>query len=291
MRLKAIITQTSLTPTMKYIGKHEVLINVQMTGRKGRHKKKRRQDGTSNAQIGSRTRFQNGKAPDFPPINGTVEAGAVGWSMKFLSTYSPLIVNKRGWSVVKERGVPPYVDSSCRREPDFGSELPSISALCRASKFAPRLNKSDVVVYLTFKGAYRGHPGRHWRLTGVLKVIERFESHRDAAKWYVDKGLQLPSNCIVPENPPLSLDETSNPSNYPSVERWDAGYRARTRKFGVFLACESLFLELHDPPVVTQEMMYAAFGRVPGTRTPPKISDQEFERLIAVAGVTIAPCQ
>jgi len=49
----------------------------------------------------------------------------------FLATYRPISASWRGRNAVTRYGIPPYVDASCRREPDFESPLPSISALCR----------------------------------------------------------------------------------------------------------------------------------------------------------------
>lgn len=199
--------------------------------------------------------------------------------MIFLNSYNPLIKNKRGKSIIEEHGIPPYVDDSCRREPDFESEYPSITALCRVGKFAPRVNESDLVVYITTKGKYPGHPYPHWRLTAILKIVRRFKTHKIASEWYISKGLELPSNCIVGGNYPLPLEMTSNKDNYPTVERWDAVYKMRARKYGVFLSCRPIFLELHNPPVITEEMMFIAFGKVPVTRTPPRISNEEYYKL------------
>ena len=77
--------------------------------------------------------------------------------MIFLNSYNPLIKNGRGESVIEEHGIPPYVDDSCRREPDFESGYPSITALCRGRNFAPRVYESDLVVYMTTKGKYPGY--------------------------------------------------------------------------------------------------------------------------------------
>ncbi len=38
--------------------------------------------------------------------------------------------------------------NTCRREPDFESQFPAISALCRGKLFAPRLNPDDLVAYI-----------------------------------------------------------------------------------------------------------------------------------------------
>jgi hypothetical protein len=44
---------------------------------------------------------------------------------------------------------PPFIDASCRREPDLESRYPSITALCREGHFAPHLHEGDVVAYMT----------------------------------------------------------------------------------------------------------------------------------------------
>lgn len=203
----------------------------------------------------------------------------------YLASYRPLVMNRCGKYAIQKYGISPYVDDSIRREPDFESQFPSISAICRGVLFAPRLEESDTVVYITVKGNYPGHTERHWRLTAILKVIRRFESHRQAAKWYEKKRIDLPSNCMVPDNHPLSLDQTSNRDNLPSVKRWDAIYRKRTDKTPVFLACKTIFLEVDDPPVVTEETMYGVFGKIPITRNPPKITEEEYENLAMRVGI------
>lgn len=206
----------------------------------------------------------------------------------YLASYRPLIVKRRGKSAIQKYGILPYVDDSIRREPDLESQFPSITAICRAEMFAPRLKESDTVVYITVKGNYPGYRDSHWRLTAILKVIKRFKSHQHAAKWYESRGLELPSNCIVPGNQPLSLDRTSNQDDWHSVRRWDAVYRKRTKRTPVFLACKATFLELNDPPVVTKELMHDVFGKQQSTRNPPRITEEQYEKLTAIADVMYA---
>ena len=194
-------------------------------------------------------------------------------------------MNRRGKSAIQEYGIPPYVDDSIRREPDFESQFPSISAICRASKFAPRLKESDTVIYITVKGKYHGHAEKHWRLTAILEVIRRFKSHRQAAKWYEKRGIELPSNCMVPGNQPLSLNRTSNKDKWASVKRWDVFYRTRTKENSVFLVCKAMFLELNNPPIVTKKTLCDAFGRVRRTQNPPSISEKEYQRLTSTVAI------
>jgi hypothetical protein len=203
----------------------------------------------------------------------------------FLVVYRPLIHRSAGRVAAKRFGHPPFLDGSCRREPDFESEFPSISALCRGKRFAPRVHVGDVAVYLATKRRYGGHPASHWRLTAVLRVRERLDDHEQAAEWYRAHGLPLPSNCMVEGNPPIPYEQTVQDS---PEETWDRDYRARAWRCPVFLVTEPLFRELRDPPVVTVEMMEEAFGRIPGLLTPPAYPEARARRLLELAGVPIA---
>jgi hypothetical protein len=198
----------------------------------------------------------------------------------FLVSFRPL-VNRRAGRIAAERfGLPPFIDGSCRREPDFESAFPSISALCRGANFAPRLHRDNTAVYITTKGRWLGHREPHWRLVAVLRVRERFESHLDAAHWYREQGLPLPSNCWVPENAPIAYERTVQDS---PRETWDRGYRVRARRFPVFLATDAVFLELWQPPIVTPDLMFDVLGRVPNTLTPPVIPDAAVTRFLEYA--------
>ena len=210
--------------------------------------------------------------------------------MNYLTTYHPLVGHGRGRDAIRKYGFARYLDDSCRREPDFESQFPSITSICRGRYFAPRLRESDRIVYMTVKGKYPGYEERHWRLTAVLKVVKRFESHEAAARWYRKRGLILPSNCMVNGNPPLEVDMTANRRRYPSVKWWDSAYRKRVRQNPVFLATESLFLELQEPPLLTEHMLRQVFGRIPVTRTPPRITDDNCQNLLDLAGATHQGC-
>src|SRR5580692_3714674 len=99
----------------------------------------------------------------------------------YLAKYVPLILD--GQRAVTQFNIPPYVDASCRREPDLECEFPSISALCRGELFAPHLKEGDEVVYITIKNHY-GETFRHWRIVARLKIFKRFNTHPEAAAWY-----------------------------------------------------------------------------------------------------------
>ena len=208
----------------------------------------------------------------------------------FLATYRPIVSTPHGRKAVSTFGIPPYVDSSCRREPDFESSHPMISALCRGKLFAPRLRMDDLVIYITRKDRFGTVAARHWRLVAILRVLGRFETHEGAAAWYREQGQVVPKNCMVQGNPPLDLDRTGgprprlrygDPANADRViRRWDAGYRSRAMACGVCLATEPVLLELHNPTIITEQDLAIFGGRMPGTQNPPSIDSAIVERLL-----------
>jgi hypothetical protein len=146
---------------------------------------------------------------------------------------------------------------------------------------------------MTVKARYHGERIATRRLAAVLRVIERLESHAAAEVWYRARGIALPSNCIVPGNPPRPLSETNGmpPASVRArisgeadpdraVRLWNATYRARVRRWPVFLVTEAEFLELRTPPAVTDDDLIAAFGRVPATLTPPAVPCADLDHLI-----------
>jgi hypothetical protein len=197
---------------------------------------------------------------------------------RYLATYRPLASNAAGRAAIERYGLPPFIDGSCRREPDFESAFPSITAICRGGLFAPRLQVGDSVAYMTAKGAYSAGERRNNRLVAVLDVAERFESHSDAAEWYRSNELPLPSNCLVRDNPPEPYDRTVQ---HLPEEEWDTGYRWRARRWPVFLVTQPRFLALHDPPVATEATLVECFGRVPGTQNPGRLDNLAFARFVA----------
>ncbi len=166
------------------------------------------------------------------------------------------------------------------------STYPSITALCHVEKFAPRLHEGDIALYITCKGSYQGIKPSHWRLVAILEVLKRFELHADAARWYSSQGISPPRNCMVEGNPPLAIEMTAPITDIGTdLCRWDLTYQIRARQCSVFLACKPQFLELCNPPIITEEKMYAAFNRIPGTQNPPVISLEEFEKLKRLCGI------
>ena len=198
----------------------------------------------------------------------------------FLNSFNPLVRFPSGRRAIAEHQLPPFVDYSCRREPDFESNYPSISALCRIDKLVSRVHPGDIVVYLTNKDRCLGVEPGHRRLVAILAVLERFESHTQAAVWYQARGERLPVNCMVAGNPPLVIDRTAPITEFKSdLRRWDLEYHRRARRCGIFLACTARYLELHNPPIVIDDMLRTAFGRVPGTQNPPEVSVEALAAL------------
>lgn len=202
------------------------------------------------------------------------------WVVRF----KPLCANRAGRAAVARHGHPPFVDASCRREPDFEAVPPSISALCRERFFAPRLKRDDVAVYLTKVGRYGGSDVWGYRVVGVLQVRHRFPTHGAAAAWYRERGVALPSNCLVPGNPPLAADHTEGPNA--DVIVWDAGYQDRVQQYPMFLITKSLFVELRKPPVLTPRQVVDALGEIP-PRTPVPYGQERVEHLLALAGIAL----
>lgn len=226
-----------------------------------------------------------------------------------LNSYRPICMNLFGLEAIEKYKLPPFIDASCRREPDFENPNPSITALCRQDKFAPHLNVNDIIVYITTQGRYKNEYTKehHHRLIGILQVIEKKNSHRDAANWYKARNIQIPSNCMIPENPPKIYDKTaslycrkkdmkayfSKPSSIRekigerTVKKWNADYQLKAKKWGDFVITKPIFLELNNPPIVLRNDFQRIFGRFPQTRMPNKISFEELQGLGNIAQIEI----
>jgi hypothetical protein len=213
----------------------------------------------------------------------------------YLNTYTPLISSSFGRQVVREHQLPPLIDGSIRREPDLEHPFPGISCLCRGSRFAPRLQVGDVVGYLTRKGRYEGRSHPHWRLTALLKVCDVTSTHDEAATWYRQRGLPLPSNCLVEGNPPKPLalshklhQDRNRMDGERLAQRWDRQYAHRARKYSTYVVCQRLFHDLHlSAPFVTEAKLKAAFGRIPGTQNPGKLDFKSLSSFLKLLNVSV----
>ena len=214
----------------------------------------------------------------------------------FCVTYTPLVATEAGRNASEEHGLPPFIDGSIRREPDLEHVYPSISCLCRGGKFAPRLRERDIVVYLTRKGRYE-EPVAHRRLTAVLRVLQVFESHGEAAAWYRTRNLSLPSNCLVPGNPPNPVSRSHRHNRHSHLadedeftRRWDHDYRARARRFARFVVCRPIKVILGcDAPIVHDEDLEHVFGKVPATQNPGALSIALIPALLERLQIDVPP--
>lgn len=203
-----------------------------------------------------------------------------------LNSYRPLRLTKFGLEVARKYCLDPFIDGSIRREPDFENEYPSITGLCRLNKFAPTLRIGDSIAYITVKGKY-GLMEPHWRLVGILTVIEKFtsvESHNEAFKWYESRGISIPKNCMAFGNPGADFEKSSQQMDHPTVQRkgadaWEAEYRMRSVIAPAFVITKIERLDLKNPPVLLSDDMRRIFDRIPGTQNPPYISEEQLSML------------
>lgn len=217
----------------------------------------------------------------------------------YLVSYHPLCSTKHGRDALDaHQHLLPFSDGSCRREPDFQAKYPSITALCRGGLFAPRLESKDRVFYVTVKGSYLGR-SKGWALVAALEVIEKHPSHSAAAAWYRAQNEPIPSNCMVPENAPVLIEQTTglpangagmqqawNQSAPPpaTAEQWDAHYWARATRHPEFVVTRPLSAcRLLRPRIVVKHQFQTFFDlqRVPGTQRYKLLSDREFDGLVA----------
>lgn len=201
-----------------------------------------------------------------------------------LNSYTPLCFNKMGCIAIQKYAFPPYIDSSCRREPDFQNEHPSISALCRASKFAPTLQKGDIIIYITKKNKYTPYTQKHNRLVAILQVEEIYSSHQLAQQAYNKLGLPTPSNCIVANNPPYELDQTAA-RHTASLMNWDNQYLQRSIDYPCFIRTRKLYLNLMNPKPIFESDFIDIFGKIPGTQNPKSISKEQFIQMGKLAEI------
>ena len=205
----------------------------------------------------------------------------------YLNEFRPLAATPAGRMAIEKLGLPPFIDASCRREPDLKSEYPSITALCREGYFAPHLREGDVVAYMTKDFAYPAGTERSRRLVAVLRVHKSWHSaggqagtaaHEEAAEWYRQQGLSVPSNCMIKDSEPRPLEETDRDN--PDLRDWEAHYWKVARKHGVFHACESIFCNIEDPPRLTNQHLIEWFGTIPNTWEMPSLPRGSFEKML-----------
>lgn len=217
----------------------------------------------------------------------------------YLVSYHPLCSTQHGRrALLAHTHLLPFSDGSCRREPDLEARHPSITALCRGGLFAPRLDPKDRIFYMTVKGSYFGR-AKGWALVAALEVIQKLPSHEVASAWYRAQDEPIPSNCMVPGNPPLPVAQTTGlpadgagmqqewNQNAPppaTLEEWDAHYRKRAGKHPGFVVTRPIVAcRLLAPRILARDQFKKFFDvqRVPGTQRYKLLSDREFDGLVA----------
>jgi len=197
-----------------------------------------------------------------------------------MTSFTPIIFNNAGKNAVaKFDFLPPYIDGSCRREPDFEQEYPAITGLCRPG-FAAKLNIGDIVIYCTNQ---RGIGPR--KVVAILQVIAKLNTHECAADWYFGQRLPFPSNLVTANSKPIPLDQTHNIRNFSDVTKWDAMYKYRATKYPIVTVCKKIQVELNNPTILDVEVMKSIFCRVPGTQNPSLINEEQWAKLKKYLGL------
>lgn len=224
-----------------------------------------------------------------------------------LNSFRPLCMNELGQRAIKTFNFPPFIDASCRREPDFQNPFPSISALCRQGKFAPHLRTGDIVLYMTVQGHYF-HNEKHHRIVAILQVEEVYSTHQQGQIEYSKLKVATPSNCMVSGNLPFDFEKTAgnfktgkelkcflelkketqlkNGERY--LGHWDNNYLQKSQKWPSFIRTKTLYINLVDPVPVFRQDFEIIFGKLPNTRTPNRISDKQFIEISKLIGLNVS---
>jgi hypothetical protein len=205
----------------------------------------------------------------------------------YINEFRPLAETLPGRSAIAQGNLPPFIDASCRREPDLLSQYPSITALCREGHFAPHLREFDVVAYLTRDFAYPTNSQSTRRLVAVLRIHKTWlpaegkgwpKAHQEASEWYRQRGLPLPSNCMVRGSKPLPLELTDRYKS--NLRDWEAHYWRVARKHGVFHACEPIFRNVVDPPRLQTRQLQEWFGTIPSPWDIAPLDPAAFAKML-----------
>lgn len=223
-----------------------------------------------------------------------------------LNSFRPLCSTLLGIEAIKKYKLPPFIDGSCRREPDFENQFPSITALCRKSKFAPHLRKDDIIVYMTVGGKFPPHKYGH-HLVAILQVVEIYRTHQLGQNAYLKDGLLTPSNCMVTGNPPFDFDKTfgnfkKNPQLKTFLSRsqkqqlqigrtlikaWDSSYLATSLSWSCFVKTNSIYLNIDNPILILRSDLCNIFSKLPGTQTPKILTNKQFIELVKLIDLDI----
>lgn len=205
----------------------------------------------------------------------------------FLNSFTPLCASEMGKRAVSQYNLNPFIDGSCRREPDFEATYPAITSLCRVKKLIPRLKVGDLVIYVTNKKKYYDKISER-RLVAILEVIHLEETHENAMNWYMSNDERISQNIIFENTEPLPADHTHHINGKPGEVKiclWDQEYKKRMEDYSKVAICKiwNEHINLRKPLVLPDKLMKQVFGRIPGTQNPPKLKNNEwnlFQNLI-----------
>lgn len=197
----------------------------------------------------------------------------------YITSYHPLGCTRAGRIASATFGLPPFIDGSCRREPDFQHPSPCITSLCRP-KFVVKLNIGDIIIYTTIM------MGGVKYSVAVLEVIDKCSTHINAEAWYVTNGLPIPNNLIVTSTAPFPLNQTHQKHGMGSVGHlpphkiislWNGFYNRRSSLVPDVAICKHWkAASLHSPRAITRATFMGIFGRIPGTQNPLRLSPNEW---------------
>jgi hypothetical protein len=223
-----------------------------------------------------------------------------------LNSYRPLCSTLIGINAINRHKFPPFIDGSCRREPDFQNTYPSISALCRQGQFAPHLKVNDIIIYMTVGGQFQPYKLGH-HLVAILLVKKVFATHQDGQIEYLNRKLQTPSNCMVQNNLPNDFDQTSgnfktkkqivtflsrsqqqqNQIGQNRIYHWDNDYLTKSIKWPCFIMTRPLYLNIHNPTLISSKTFDTIFGKIPNTQTPNKLNTKQLQELSNLVNLDI----
>lgn len=194
---------------------------------------------------------------------------------KYLNSFYPLSSTRTGRKAVAKYQLPPYIDGSCRREPDFENDFPCITSLCRPG-FAEKLKEGDIVIYATNK---KGVGAR--KIVAELKVIKIFENHEEAGNWFRNKKTPIPNNLMVSETRPLDLDKTHQKMGWDewvksnnSLEQWNEEYIQRSKTKQKVAQCEIIYRNIDKPSKLDERKLV---NRKLVAQNPPILSEEEYQ--------------
>lgn len=215
-------------------------------------------------------------------------------------------MTKTGLKAIEHYSLPAFIDSSCRREPDFENPYPSITALCRQGQFAPHLKVNDIVAYITVGGKINPYKKGH-HLVAILQVVDVYETHQIGEIEYRKNKIPTPSNCMITGNYPLQFSKTGGNFNNKTQEKmflarsevekekigerriknWNNEYLAKSIIWKCFVKTKPLFLEINKPPLISKSDFNYIFGKTPNTRNPNLITKKQLSEIAQIGNLEL----